>query len=120
MFTIALNFTRNAEAALNFYAKAFDYEIQDTDVDKGENGLITHAELTIYGNRLMLSDTETDTHFAGFTLAIVLSEADEIKRIYTALSDDAEIIMPLAKVEFSECYGVLKDKFGVTWQICLT
>ena len=119
MFTIALNFTKKAEAALNFYAKVFDYEVRDTDVDRGENGLITHAELTICGNRLMLSDTEADTHFAGFTLAIVLSDKSEIKRIYTALSDGAETIMPLAKVDFSECYGILKDKFGVTWQICL-
>jgi len=119
MFTIALNFTRKAEAALNFYAKVFGYEVRDTDVDKGENGLIIHAELTICGNRLMLSDTEEETHFAGFTLAIVLSDIDEIKRIYTTLSDKAEIIIPLAKVDFSECYGVLKDKFGVTWQICV-
>jgi len=120
MFTIALVFKTNAEEALNFYAKAIGYEVLDTDFDKGENGLITHAELPIYGNRLMLSDGATDTNFAGFTLAIVLSDKTEIERVYTALSDGAEIIIPLGKVEFSESYGVLKDKFGVTWQICLT
>ena len=93
--------------------------MHDTDVDKGENGLIIHAELTICGNRLMLSDTEADTNFSGFTLAIVLNDIDEIKRVYAALSDGAEIMIPLAKAGFSECYGVLKDKFGVIWQICL-
>jgi len=120
MFAIALDFNGNAEEALNFYAKVFGYEVRDTDVDKSENGLITHAELTIYGNRLMLADSETDNNFSGFTLAIVLSDIDELKQVYTALSDGAEIMMPLAKVDFSECYGALKDKFGIIWQLCLT
>ena len=119
MFTIALNFAGNAEAALYFYANVFGYDVQDTDVAKGDNGLVIHAELSICGNRLMLSDAEEETRFAGFTLAIVLSDVDEIKRIFTALSDGAKIIMPLAQADFSECYGVLKDKFGVTWQICV-
>jgi len=119
MLAIALNFSGNAEEALNFYAKVFGYKIKDTDVDKGENGLIIHAELTIYGNRLMLSDAETDSTFSGFLLSVVLGDEVELKQVFTALSDGAEILAPLAKVDFSECYGVLKDKFGVTWQICL-
>ena len=93
--------------------------MSEADVDKWDNGLITHAELTIYGNRHMLGDTETENNFAGFALSIVLSDIDELKQVYTALSDGAEIMMPLAKVDFSECHGELKDKFGITWQICL-
>lgn len=120
MITTALNFNGCAEEALNFYANIFGYELQETDVYKWENGLIGHAELTIYGKRLAVADVDFDNDkFAGFSLSINLTDETELKKIYTALSDGAEIVMPLAKVKWSECYGLLKDKFGVTWQFNL-
>ena len=68
----------------------------------------------------MLADVSFDNdNFAGFSLSINLTDEGELKRIYDALSDGADIIMPLQKVEWSQCYGLLKDKFGVTWQFNL-
>ena len=120
MLTTALNFNGKAEEALSLYAKVFEYELKSEDIHKWDSGLIAHAEIIIYGNKLMLADMEFDNEsFAGFSLAINLTEIDEITRVYSALSDGAEIIMPLSKVEWSECYGLLKDKFGVTWQFNL-
>lgn len=120
MLTTALNFNGTAEQATNFYSSVFGYEIKDEDVYKGENGLIAHAEVTIYGKRLMLADVDFDNDaFAGFSLSVNLTDEDELKKIYSALSNGANIIMPLQKVEWSQCYGLLKDKFGVTWQFNL-
>lgn len=36
------------------------------------------------------------------------------------LADGGEILMPLDKYPFSERYGWLKDKYGVSWQLILT
>ena len=120
MLTTALNFNGKAEEAIDFYANIFEYEIKDEDIHKWDNGLIAHAEIIIFDNKLMLADVDFDNdNFAGFSLAINLTDEDELKKIYDALSNGADIIMPLQKVEWSECYGLLKDKFGVTWQLNL-
>jgi len=120
MFTTALNFNGKAEEAIDFYANVFGYEVKDEDIYRWENGLIAHAEISIYGKKLMLADVDFNHEcFAGFSLSINLTEVDELKQIYTNLSTGADIIMPLGKVEWSEYYGLLKDKFGVTWQFNL-
>lgn len=68
----------------------------------------------------MLADVDSDNDtFAGFSLSINLTDEDELKKIYNALSAGADVILPLQKVEWSQYYGLLKDKFGVTWQLQL-
>ena len=131
MFTTSLSFNGKAEEALNFYAKVFGYKVRDADVYKWENGLIAYTEMSIYGNKLMLADVEFDesglpahadlanTNFSGFSFSINLTDEAELRDIFAALSEEAEIIMPLAKVEWSDCYGLLNDKFGVIWQFNL-
>jgi predicted 3-demethylubiquinone-9 3-methyltransferase (glyoxalase superfamily) len=41
----------------------------------------------------------------------------EIDEIWTKLIEGAKIMMPLNKYDWSEYYGFLQDKFGVSWQI---
>ncbi len=40
--------------------------------------------------------------------------------LWEKLSDGGEPLMPIDKYPFSERYGWIKDKFGVTWQLILT
>ncbi|MCL1949789.1 MAG: VOC family protein [Turicibacter sp.] len=104
----------------NFYAQAFGLEIVESELYRWENGLIAHSELLIYGNKIMLVDVDFDnTNFAGFSLAINLTDENELKRAFGALSEGAEILVPLGVTDWSKCYGLLKDKFGITWQFNL-
>lgn len=43
-----------------------------------------------------------------------------IQEIWTRLSDGGTVLMPLDKYPFSEKYGWIQDKFGVSWQLILT
>ena len=120
MFTPTLNFNGQAEKTLNFYTKVVGFIVNDADIYRQENRLIAHAELTIYGQKLMLADVGFDNeNYAGFSFSINLTEIEELKTIYNALNEEAEELMPLGKVDWSECYGLLKDKFGITWQFNL-
>ena len=120
MLSISLGFTRNAKEVMEFYASAFDYELQESDIWLGEQGEVVHGELNIYGNRLMFTDWKEEAEvFSGFTLSINLTDEQELRNRFNKLSAGAEILMPLAKVEWSECYGMIKDKFGVTWEFNL-
>jgi PhnB protein len=41
--------------------------------------------------------------------------ADEIARYWEGLADGATIVQPIGPAGFSPLYGMLKDRFGVTW-----
>lgn len=45
------------------------------------------------------------------------STLDEISRLWDGLADAAEIIEPLAASEWSPGFGMLTDRFGVTWVV---
>ena len=121
MFSAQLDFSGNAETALKFYAKVFKHQLKDTDVYRNEDGTIFHSEIDVFGSKLMLADNPaiTTSLFQGFSFAINITDEAEIRRIYQELSDGAEVQFALGEIDFSKCYGALKDKFGVTWQVCL-
>ncbi len=45
---------------------------------------------------------------------------EHLDALWSALSDGGEALMPLDTYPFSERYGWIKDKFGLTWQLILT
>jgi predicted 3-demethylubiquinone-9 3-methyltransferase (glyoxalase superfamily) len=46
--------------------------------------------------------------------------ASRIDTIWAKLSDGGKALMPLDKYPFSERYGWIQDKYGVSWQLILT
>ena len=120
MLSISLDFKGNAKNAMEFYANVFEYTLSDSDIMLDENNKVAHGELKIYGITLMFTDwVEEVEKYSGFSLSINLDNEAELQHRFNKLSDGAEILMPLGKVSWSECYGMLKDKFGVTWQFNL-
>ena len=120
MLSANLEFNGNAKEVMDFYASVFGYELTENDIWFGENNQVAHGEFKIYGNTLMFSDVGHEVEpFSGFTLSINLTDEAELRDRFEKMSVDAQILMPIGKVEWSECYGLLKDKFGVTWQFNL-
>ncbi len=84
--------------------------------------LIFHATFRIEGTEFMASDVgyakgESPTPFSGFSLALKLSSAERAKRIFSTLSNDGRVVIPLAESAFTSWYGVVLDRFGVSWKI---
>jgi PhnB protein len=46
-----------------------------------------------------------------------LTQLDEAERRFGALSDGGQVRMPLAKTFFSPSFGMLADRFGVSWMV---
>jgi PhnB protein len=57
------------------------------------------------------------TPFSGFSLALKLSSVERAKRIFSTLSQDGRVVVPLAESVFTSWYGVVLDRFGVSWKI---
>ena len=69
----------------------------------------------------MLFDSEdlvTQGDNVMITLQFDASEKSEVQKTFDVLAQNGEIIMPLEKTDWSECFGLLKDKFGITWNMC--
>ncbi len=88
----------------------------------GMEDMIFHATFEIEGTVLMASDmgwakNEEQGSFAGFSLAIRLSSVERAMRIFSALSQQGRVVIPLGKSEFTSWYGIVVDHFGVSWKI---
>lgn len=81
---------------------------------------VLHGALEFDGNKILFSDTMQGQPFTlgdQLTLAITTTELDRLKRIYEGLAEDGKVLMELQSTFFSPLYGMVRDKFGITWQL---
>lgn len=50
---------------------------------------------------------------------VTLSDIDELKAAWNALSTDGKVLMPLDQYPWNEQYGWLQDKYNISWQLSL-
>lgn len=50
-----------------------------------------------------------------YYVSVGSDSADEIAGYWARLAEGATVIVPLAPSKWSPLYGMLKDRFGVTW-----
>jgi PhnB protein len=88
-------------------------------VPPGSEDKIMHANLRIGDSTLMASDgrCQGQAKFQGFSLSISVSSEAEADRIFTSLSEGGQVQMPLGKTFFSRKFGVVADRFGVSWMV---
>ena len=117
----------NAEQAMNFYIEIFDNSeiINVKRWEKnapGKEGTIMHATFSLNGNLFMCSDSPP-IHEWGFTPAVSnyveCTSEMEIEQLFTKLSENGKVMMPLNNYGFSQKFGFVEDQFGVSWQLNL-
>ena len=124
-----LFFEGRCDEAIEFYKKAVGAEVgmlmRGKDAPEkamcaaGNENKVMHASITINGARIMASDGRNSgaADFKGFSLSLDAKTEADATRMFKALSDGGQVIMPLGKTFFSPCFGMLADKFGVHWMI---
>jgi PhnB protein len=133
-----LFFNGRCEEAAKFYCQALGAELTgmmrfsempesgagDVTPDSGhvvpDSGhKIMHMSLQVGDTTIMASDGMGDDgpKFEGFSLALTTSGEAEAKRVFDQLADGGQIKMPLAPTFWSPCFGIVADKFGVSWMV---
>ncbi|HXF53742.1 MAG TPA: SRPBCC domain-containing protein [Hyphomicrobiaceae bacterium] len=127
-----LFFDGRCEEALEFYRKALGAEIgmmmrfrESPDppppdkVSPGSENKIMHAAFRIGGATVMASDgfSGGNPRFEGFSLSISAENRADAKRKFDALAEGGKVQMPLGETFFAECFGMVSDRFGVSWMI---
>lgn len=123
-----LFFEGRCDEALEFYRKTLGAEIttlmrykdnpDHTAPPHSAEDKVMHANVRIGETTLMASDglCSGQTAFKGFSLA----DEAEAERVFGALSEGGQVQMPLGKTFFSPRFGMLVDRFGVSWIILVT
>ena len=55
--------------------------------------------------------------FQGFSLSLTAASDAEAERLFAALSDGGQVQMPLGKTFFASAFGMVADRFGVSWMV---
>ncbi len=117
----------DAEQAMNFYIALFEnseiISVKRWGKDgPAKEGTIMHASFTLNGKLFMCSDSPP-IHEWGFTPAVsnyVACESEgELEQLFTKLSENGKVLMPLNNYGFSQKFGFVEDQFGVSWQLNL-
>lgn len=110
-----------AEAALEFYQKAFGAKVLVSIKD--DKGKIAHSEIQIGDARLMISDEYPDIdvysprHLGGTTMGITLFFEDSDQIFAQAIAAGAKEIRKVDDQFCGDREGKLEDPFGHQWFI---
>ena len=124
-----LDFNGECEAAFTFYEQClggtlgpiFRYAgtpLAD-QVPADWQDKVMHASLKVGNQVLMGADVAPDRYQApkGFSLSLQLTDTDEAERIFPQLSASGKVVTPLQQTFWAARFGVVADRFGITWLI---
>lgn len=106
-------FNGNAAEAAGFYCSVFkNSEILDS------NPMVVVFRSA--GQKFMCLNGGPQISFnPSISFYVVCETGEEVGSYWNALADGGKIMMPLDKYDWSEQYGWVQDKFGISWQLAL-
>lgn len=113
-------FDNEAGAAGEFYLKVFKNSrlLSRRTIPGTPSGDVDSLTLEVENLNLML--LSAGPYFKinpSISFMISCKSKEEVKYYWDSFIDGGEVMMPLDKYDFSEYYGWVQDKFGVSWQI---
>lgn len=124
-----LFFDGRAEEAIEFYRSKLGATVgmlmrfkdcpEPQQQPPGGANKIMHAELRIGDTAVLASDgrCQGQPNFQGFALSLTAADDAEARRLFSALSDGGQVQMPLGKTFFASSFGMVADRFGVSWMV---
>lgn len=129
-FTAHLFFSGDCAEAFRRYAEIFGGDLQImtlADLPDGAEMMpgappdtVVHAQLaTDDGGVLAGADDPSGDGGPKLGIAInhVSATAEETERVFHALFDDGQVMMPLGETFFAPVFGAGTDRFGVQWMV---
>jgi PhnB protein len=125
--TVHLNFQDQARAALEFYQSVFGGELAAfTNGQAQPGGDPADADRIAWGEvragngfHVMAYDVRAHESYAPgdrpFFVSLRGTDADELATYWKGLSDGATVVQDLGPAGWTPLYGMLTDRFGVTW-----
>ena len=125
-------FDGRCDEAIEFYKSALGAEVdmlmrfKDSPepsapgmVPPGAENKVMHASFRVGESTVLAADCHCGGRpsFQGFSLSLTVPNDVEAERLFAALTDGGEVRMPLDKTFFASRFGMVADRFGVSWMI---
>ena len=126
---IGLPFDGRCEAAFQFYERCLNGKIafmlrcgespMAKDAPAECSGKILHARLEIGDTAILGADAVPESYQSprGFSFMLSVDDPAETERVFSALSENGTVRMPLQETFWSPRFGVVTDQFGIQWDI---
>jgi len=127
-----LQFDGRCEEAIEFYKTALGAKVEQlmrfkdapdqSMISPGSENKVMHSCLSIGDAKVMASDGRCrgEPSFQGFSLTLMTPNAADAERLFHALEAGGAVQMPLTETFFSPRFGMVTDRFGVSWMILAT
>jgi PhnB protein len=124
---IYLTFDGRCEGAFSFYEQRLGAKIGSLNrygnspmaasVPAGWETKIMHGSITLGALAIAGVDLQPGQYVepAGFHIFLEGEDAAETERLFTALTENARIDMPLQETFWTQRFGILTDQFGIPW-----
>jgi len=130
MITPLIHFQGNCDEAISFYKEALGAEVKginyakDAPPNSGLDDLppnfVMHSDVIICGMTFSMTDgNENSLPYGSFGFLIRYQTADDVRATFEKLAVGGNVTDPLAEVFWSELWGEVTDRFGVTWQVMI-
>jgi len=127
-----LNFNGQCREAFEHYAAVLGGEIAAmSEMGAGEDlppdcppdlpERIKYAELRVGDQTIVGSDnySSAPATMTSFNVALHTEKKEEAQRIFEALSKGGNVTFALAETPWSPAFGMVTDRFGTPWMICV-
>ena len=112
-----LNFDGTCAEAMAFYQSVFGgqldlmrfKDVPEMPCPPGAGERVMHAHLGVNGHSLMASDAMPGQPYEGmrgFSVVLVYPAVDEARRVFDALSEGGQVVMPMNKTFWAESFGI--------------
>jgi len=126
-----LNFKNDAREAMEFYKSVFGGTLNlqtfkdfHASQDPSEDDKIMHSVLEADGITFMASDTpdrmEYQAGHTNFGMSLQGEDEAELSGYFKKLSAGGSVTMPLEKAAWGDTFGMVTDKFGISWLVNIT
>jgi PhnB protein len=78
---------------------------------------VLHARIAIGGTELAGADVPKAEPMRSAYLTLNTESDSEAERIFSALSDGGQVLMPMQETFFASRFGQLRDRSGINWMI---
>jgi PhnB protein len=122
-----VNFAGNCAEAFRYYEKHLGAKVgmmmtHGQSPVPGNTGpewkdAVLHAQISIGGVDLLAADVPNAQPMRSAYLTLHVDNDAEAERVFSALSEGGQILMPLAETFFASRFGQTRDRFGMNWMI---